>query len=137
MGLILDSSVVIGAEPGRETVEKRIDRSVNAKNDQQAALSATGRTELVHGLHRAPTPERRLRRERFLNEPLADLTIYPYARETALRVGEIGGEQQTRGVVIPFADLPGGATAWAPKRSARTVNVRDFERIADLQNVKI
>jgi predicted nucleic acid-binding protein len=50
---------------------------------RDAALSAVGLTELVHGIYRAPTPELRFRREAFLNELLADLTVYPYTRETA------------------------------------------------------
>jgi predicted nucleic acid-binding protein len=40
-----------------------------------------------------------------------DLTVYPYTKETALLAGKIDGEQQSRGVVIPFGDLLIGATA--------------------------
>ena len=80
---------------------------------RDAALSAVGLTELVHGIYRAPTPEIRFRREAFLNELLADLTVYPYTRETALLAGKLDGEQQSRGIVIPFADLLIGATALA------------------------
>src|SRR5207247_7733465 len=61
-----------------------------------------GLTELIHGIYRAQTPEIRLRRESFLNELMADLTVYPYTKETALLAGKIDGEQQSRGVVIPF-----------------------------------
>jgi hypothetical protein len=61
--------------------------------DQGAALSAVGLTELVHGLYRAQTPEMRVRREFFLHELLADLTVYPYTKETALQAGRIDGEQ--------------------------------------------
>ena len=74
MGLILDSSVVIAAERRGDTVEQLIKRIVNRTGDQEAALSAIGLTELIHGIYRARTPETRLRRESFLNELLADLT---------------------------------------------------------------
>ena len=77
MGLILDSSVVIAAERRGETVEQFIERVVNVTGDQDAALSAVGLTELVHGLYRAKTPALRLCRESFLNELLADLAVYP------------------------------------------------------------
>jgi len=93
MGLILDSSVIIAAERRGHTVERLIERIVGATGDQEAALSAVGLTELVHGLYRAHTPERRLRREAFLKELLADLTVYPYTRETALLAGKLDGEQ--------------------------------------------
>ena len=42
MGLILDSSVVIAAERGGETVEQLIERILSANGDQEAALSAVG-----------------------------------------------------------------------------------------------
>jgi predicted nucleic acid-binding protein len=111
MGLILDSGVVIDAERHGETVERLIERVVKVAGDQEAALSAVGLTELVHDLYRAPTPEIRLRRESFLDELLADLTVYPYTKQTAMLAGKLDGEQQSRGIVIPFADLLIGATA--------------------------
>src|SRR5437870_6774661 len=111
MGLILDSRVVIAAERRGDTVERLIERVVSLAGDQDAALSAVGLTELVHGLYRAQAPEMRVRRESFLHELLADLTVYPYTKETAMLAGRIDGEQQSQGVVIPFGDLLIGATA--------------------------
>ncbi len=137
MGLILDSSVVIAAERRGETVEQLIARVLRATGDQDAALSAIGLTELVHGLHRASTPEVRLRRESFLNELLADLTVYPYTKETALLAGRLDAEQQSRGVVIPFADLLIGATALVLSYSVLTANDRHFGRIPGLTVVKL
>lgn len=132
MGLILDSSVVIAAERRGETVEQLIEKIVKATGDQEAALSAIGLTELVHGIYRAQTPEIRLRRESFLNELLTDLTVYPYTKETALLAGKLDGEQQSRGVVIPFGDLLIGATALSLGYAVLTGNLRDFRRIPDL-----
>ena len=132
MGLILDSSVVIAALRRGDTVEQLIEKIVKATGDQEAALSAIGLTELIHGLYRAQTGEIRQRRESFLNELLTDLTIYPYTKETALLAGKIDGEQQSRGVVIPFGDLLIGATALSLGFNVLTVNVRDFQRIPGL-----
>ncbi len=137
MGLILDSSVIIAAERNTETVEQLIQRIVSTSGDQEAALSAVGLTELVHGIYRAATAERRLRRESFLNDLLAALTVYPYTKETALLAGKLDGEQQSRGVVIPFADLMIGATALTLGYSVLTVNVRHFMRIPSLSVVKV
>jgi predicted nucleic acid-binding protein len=85
MGPILDSSAVIGAECSGDTVEQLIERIVTTTGD----LSAIGLTELIHGLCRAQTPEVHDRRESFVNELLADLTVYPYPKETALLAGRI------------------------------------------------
>ena len=132
MGLILDSSVVIAAERRGDTVEQFIERVINATGDQDAALSAIGLTELIHGLYRAKTSAMRLRRESFLTELLADLTVYPYTKETAMVAGKLDGEQQSKGVVIPFGDLLIGATALSLGYSVLTVNLRDFRRIPGL-----
>jgi tRNA(fMet)-specific endonuclease VapC len=137
MGLILDSSVVIAAERRGDTVEQFIERVVNATGDQDAALSAVGLTELIHGLYRAKTPAMRLRRESFLNELLADLTVYPYTKETAMLAGKLDGEQQSKGVVIPFGDLLIGATALSLGYSVLTINLRDFRRIPGLSVVQL
>jgi hypothetical protein len=57
MGLILDSSMVIAAERRGDTVEQFIEKIVTTTGDQEAALSAIGLIELIHGLYRAQTPE--------------------------------------------------------------------------------
>lgn len=133
MGLILDSSVVIDAERRGETVEQLIERIVGSTGDQDAALSAVGLTEIVHGIYRASTPQIRFRRQAFLSELLADLTVYPYTKETALLAGNLDGEQQSKGVIIPFADLLIGATALTLNFSVLTSNVRHFGRIPGLK----
>ena len=137
MGLILDSSAVIAAERRGDTVAQFIERVVNATGDQDAALSAVGLTELIHGLYRAKTPAMRLHRESFMNELLADLTVYPYTKETAMLAGKLDGEQQSKGVVIPFGDLLIGATALSLGYSVLTVNLRDFRRIPGLAVVPL
>ncbi len=137
MGLILDSSVVIAAERRRDTVERLIEFVVKLTGDQEAALSAVGLTELVHGVYRAQTLEVRVRREAFLDELLADLAVYPYTKEIAKLAGRIDGEQQNRGVIIPLGDLLIGATALSLGFSVVTQNLRHFERIPDLSVVQL
>jgi tRNA(fMet)-specific endonuclease VapC len=137
MGLILDSSVVIAAERRGDTVEKLIEMAVAVAGDQDAALSSVGLTELVHGIYRAQTPEMRLRRESFIEELLRDVTIYPYTKETAMLAGKIDGEQQAKGVTVPFGDLLIGATALSLGFSVLTVNLRHFRLIPDLQILQL
>lgn len=136
MGLILDSSVVIAAERRGENVERLIERVVTVTGDQEAALSAIGLTELVHGLYRANTPGTRLHRQSFLDELLVDLTVYPYTKETAMLAGKLDGEQRSKGVVIPFSDLLIGATALSLGFSVLTANLRHFQKIPGLTVVQ-
>jgi len=86
----------------------------------------------VHGIYRANTPERRKTRELFINELTSFVGVSPFTREAALIAGKIDGEQQARGIVIPFADLLIGATALSLGYSLITINQRDFRRIPGL-----
>ena|SRR2546423_1786500 len=132
MGLILDSSVVIAAERRGDNVAQFL-RQVSAKTgNQEAALSSVGFVELVHGIHRAQTLEARVRREAFINELLADLIVYAFTRDVAMLAGKLDGEQQGRGITIPFGDLLIGATALYLGYSLVTGNLRHFQKIPGL-----
>jgi predicted nucleic acid-binding protein len=61
----------------------------------------------------------------------------PYTKETALLAGKLDGKQQSRGVVIPFADLLIGATALPLGYLVLTVHARHFGRIPGLAAVKL
>lgn len=137
MGLILDSSIIIASERQSETVERLIERIIHATGDQEAALSAIGLTELIHGIYRAKSAAQRIRRETFLQELLDDLTIYPYTKETALLAGKLDGEQQAQGIIIPFADLLIGATALSVGFAVLTSNLRHFQSIPGLSVMQI
>lgn len=132
MGVILDSSLVISAERRHETVVQLLRRIAAVINDQEVALSAIGLMELIHGIYRANTPERHKARELYINELISVVDVYPFTRETAILAGKVDGEQQSKGVVIPFADLLIGATALSLGYSVLTVNLRDFNRIPGL-----
>ncbi|WP_419804732.1 PIN domain-containing protein [Terriglobus sp.] len=133
MGLILDSSVVIAAERNRYTLEQLIISVALFANEEDVALSSVGLTELVHGIHRADTPQRRFTRQAFISELLQDLTVYPYTREAALLAGRIWAEQQQAGVSVPYSDLLIGATALSIGYSVLTANLRHFRLIPGLR----
>ncbi len=133
MGLIIDSSVAIAAERRGDTVESLVKQIVATAGDQDAALTAVGLTELVHGIYRAQTPGMRQSRQAFIDELLRDFTVYPYTKETALLAGRIDGEQQAQGVTIPFSDLLIGATALSLGFAVLTVNLRHFQLVPGLR----
>lgn len=137
MGLILDSSVVIAAERRGDTPEQLVAQVISVAGNQEAALSSIGLTELVHGIYRASSNQIRLRRQAFVEELHAGLTVYPYTAETALLAGRIDGEQTAKGVVIPFTDLLIGVTALSLGFSVLTVNVRHFKLIPGLNVVAL
>ena len=89
MGLILDSSVAIAAERRGDTVQAFLERVIDTAGDQEAALSAVGVVELVHGVHRADTAERRARREAFIEELLSTVAVYPLTTDIARLAGKL------------------------------------------------
>lgn len=102
MGLIIDSSVLITAERNGHSVLQALGHVLSVAGNQEAALASVG---LAHGICRADTAERRERRRAFIDELLDDVPVYPFTRAVAMLAGRIDGEQQARGVKIPFQDL--------------------------------
>ena len=137
MGLILDSSVVIAAERRGENVTQMRKQIVAVAGDQRAVLSSIGLTELVHGIYRAQSAAALSRRDSFVRELLSVVEVYPYTKETAMLAGKIDGEQQGRGITIPFSDLLIGATALEVGYSLLTVNARHFRLIPSLAVVQL
>jgi predicted nucleic acid-binding protein len=137
MGLILDSSVLITAERKGETVGQLLKRIFAALGDQDTLLSSIALVEITHGIHRANTPQVRSRREAFVQELLRDVPVYSFTEQIAFVAGKIDGEQQNKGVTIPFADLLIGATAAHLGYAVVTENPRHFAMIPDLEVKKL
>jgi tRNA(fMet)-specific endonuclease VapC len=137
VGLILDSSVAIAAERRGDTVQVLLQRVIDTTGDQETALTAVGVVELVHGIHRADTPERRARREAFVEDLLSAVAVYPLTTDVARVAGKLDAEQQSHGIVIPFADLLIGATALSLGYSVLTANPRHFRRIPGLTVIQL
>jgi tRNA(fMet)-specific endonuclease VapC len=137
VGLILDSSVAVAAERRGDSVQAFLQRVIDTTGDQEAALSTVGVVELVHGVHRADTADRRTRREAFVEELLSTVATYPLTTDIARLAGKLDAEQQSRGIVVPFADLLIGATALSLGYSVLTVNVRHFGRIPGLPVIQL
>ena len=133
MGLILDSSVLITAERKGETVGQLLKQVFAALGDQDTVLPAIALVELAHGIYRANTPAIRTRREAFIQELLRDVPVYPVTEQIALLAGRLDGEQQNKGIKIPFPDLLIGATAVHLRYAVVTGNTRHFELIPDLE----
>jgi predicted nucleic acid-binding protein len=93
--------------------------------------------ELAHGAARADTPERKAKRQEFIQELLTVLPNHPVTAAVALRAGLIDGEQQARGTRIPLSDLLIGVTALELGYGVATSNVRHFRLIPGLSVVQL
>ena len=132
MGLILDSSVLITAERQGQNARQMLAAIPDAAENTDIAISVITLIELAHGAARADTPQRKQKRQQFIQELLAALPIHPVTVSIALRAGQIDGENQARGVRLPLADLLIGVTALELGYSVATGNLRDFQAIPGL-----
>ncbi len=137
MGVILDSSVVIAGERRGHTVRQILEQFRADSGEVEIGLSVVSIVELVHGVQRAGTQDRRQRRQAFVDELIRDVPVHPVTIETARLAGRIEGDQAIQGVTIAFEDLLIAATALQLGFGVATGNVRHFEVVPGLKVVKM
>lgn len=137
MGLILDSSVLISGERRGQDAREVLSLVAERAGDTAVSISVITLLEMVHGIPRANTPERRQRRERFISELLASIPVRPISLDVAWRAGHIAGESEARGIRIPLADLLIGVTALELGHDVCTENLRDFRMVPGLKVFKV
>lgn len=136
MGLILDSCVVIAGERQGHTVRRILEQFKEDYGETEIGLSVVTIVELIHGVQRAGTEERRQRRQAFVDELIRDIPVHPINIETARLAGRIEGTQAAHGVTIAFEDLLIAATALQLGFGVVTGNIRHFEQIPGLKVVR-
>ena len=77
MGLILDSSVLITAERQGLNARQMLAATSRAVADVEIAISVVTLIELAYGAARADTPERRAKRNQFIQKLLLALPVHP------------------------------------------------------------
>jgi tRNA(fMet)-specific endonuclease VapC len=107
MAVLIDSSVFIalerrGAEP---------DEVLTLVPDEPVALAAVSASELLFGVERADTPQRRARRERFVEAMLALIPVLPFGTAEARLHARVWAGLVASGQVIGAHDLLIAATA--------------------------
>lgn len=137
LGVILDSSVVIEAERQQLNAAQFLRQIVEKIGEREAALSSITVAEMVHGIYRANTEERRARRRAFLDDLKAAVPVYPITDNTAELVGKISGESSAQGVTIPFDDLLIGVCALERGYAVATRNQRHFQKIPGLTLIQL
>jgi predicted nucleic acid-binding protein len=137
LGLILDSSVAIEAERQQLNAAQFLNQIARQIGEREVALSAITVAELVHGIYRANTVERRDRRRAFLDELKATVPVYPVTGRTAELVRKFSGEAAAKGSTIPFDDLLIGASAIEQGYAVATLNSRHFRKIPGLSLVEL
>ncbi|MGC0776824.1 MAG: PIN domain-containing protein [Candidatus Acidiferrum sp.] len=137
MGLILDSSVLITAERQGKNARQVLSTIAQELGDTEVGISVVTLIELAHGAARADSPERKSKREKFIEELLIAMPVYPVTASMALRAGQLDGENQARGVKVPLADLLIGVAALEHGYGVATANLRHFRQVSGLSVIQL
>jgi predicted nucleic acid-binding protein len=125
LGLILDTSVLVAWERRAAALE-----SLAAQRaDESIGLSVISAAELLHGVHRADSAARRLRRSAYVEQILATFPLYEFDLTAARIYADLWASLERKGVRLSAHDLIIGATALARGDTVVTLDRRDFARI--------
>jgi len=129
MGIILDTSVLIEAERR----EFEIDKFTENREEEIFGLSVITVSELLHGVHRADSAIRRLKRSAYVEKAIELFPIYVFEIPIARIYAELWSDLAKKGIQIGAHDLIIGSTALSLGFSVATYNIRHFERIGGLK----
>lgn len=129
MGVIFDSSVLIHLERNLHQMEKII----AGREEEPFGISVITVSELLHGVHRADSEKRRLRREAFVEKVIELFPSFPFDLNAARIYARIWAALAKKGITIGAHDLIIGSTCISIGFSVITSDIRDFERIPGLK----
>ena len=133
MGVIFDSSVLVYLERNLQQVEKII----AGREDEPFGISVITVSELLHGVHRADSEKRRLKREAFVEKVIEVFPVYPFDLAASRIYARVWANLARKGITIGSHDLMIGATCISLGFSVVTLDVRDFEKIPGLKVERI
>lgn len=134
MAVLLDTSVLVQLERERR---RDLRRALDDVMNQGARIASITASELLHGVHRADTVHRRVRREHFVEAILSAVMIYPFDFDVARVHSGIWADLASTGKLIGPHDLIIAATAVAHDLPLATYNAKEFRRIEGLELVEV
>lgn len=133
MGLILDTSIFIAAERGKFDLPGFF----QAHAQEAFFIAAITASELLHGVERANTPERRRKRSRFVEDVLREVPVIEFDLPIAREHARLWALLEASGQIIGPHDMQIAATALAGSHSLGTLNHDEFARVARLNLVNV
>lgn len=128
MGLMVDSSVLIAAERGRFDLPGFF----RARSMESFFLAAITASELLHGVERANSPERREKRSRYVEALLGRIPVMDFDLSVARKHAIVWATLEKLGLPIGAHDLLIAATALSGGHSLATLNQAEFSQVPGL-----
>ncbi|MGO9056882.1 MAG: PIN domain-containing protein [Candidatus Binataceae bacterium] len=129
MATLIDSSVLIAAEPGHLDFDELLAQYA----EEDVAISAVTASELMHGVHRARTAAQRHRCQAFVEGLLAQLPVIAFDLTVARVHASLWADLAKRGIALGERDLMIGATAIAKDYAVGTRDQRTLPKIPGLR----
>jgi tRNA(fMet)-specific endonuclease VapC len=129
LGIILDTSILIEHERGNLDITKFI----SGRENEEFAISVISVAELLHGVHRADSDARRIKRSIFVEQVIDTFPIFTFDLETSRLYAKLWADLLSKGIKIGAHDLMIGATAISKGYSVTTFNKRHFDKIKGLR----
>ena len=133
MAVVVDSDVIISLERSSGQIEGLAELT----DDETVAIAAVTASELLHGVHRADSAQRRARREHFVEAVLAEVEILPMDLAVARVHARIWADLAARGRRIGSHDMIIAATVLAHGFRLATRNVDELGRIDGLELIPV
>jgi len=128
MGLMVDSNVFISFEKSGKTLDFSA-----WENSEKVYISVIVASELLMGVHRADTEERRQRRSAFVEAILSGVGLLDFTLAVARTHAEIYADLAKKGQMIGAHDLIIAATARTHGLAVLTDNASEFSRVPGLR----
>jgi tRNA(fMet)-specific endonuclease VapC len=127
VGILLDSSILVAFE------RRRFDLEQFLANQAPPAIAAITAAELLIGVERANTPQRRSRRESFVQNIFDRVPIIPFEMTQARLFAIHFADLVARGQMIGDRDLQIAVTALSIDFDLATLNEGEFKRVSGLR----
>lgn len=128
MGLMVDTNVFIRFEKSGQSVDFS-----SWESSQKVYISVVTVSELLMGVHRANTEERRRRRSAFVEAVISGVGVLDFTVASARVHAEIYSELAKKGQLIGAHDFIIAATARRHDLSLLTDNIQEFSRVPGLR----
>ena len=129
MGVIFDTSEIITIERNRQDIEALI----YGREDDPFGISVVTAAELLHGVERANTEARKVKRQAFVEKVIEFFPVFTFDMTTARIYAKLWATLSGKGITVGSHDLIIAATAIALDYTVLTANMRDFQKIEGLK----
>jgi tRNA(fMet)-specific endonuclease VapC len=129
MGLIFDTSEIITLERNR----RKIEEIIQGREDETIGISVITVAELLHGVERANTETRKIKRQAFVEKIIEFFPIHDFDVTIARIYARIWASLAQKNLTVGAHDLIIAATAISLNYTVVTSNLRDFGKIEGLK----